>query len=227
MSRPTPLHRLSDRRQGFTIIELMIATMVFAVVLLLVTSGILQVTRVYYKGVTESTTQNTARGIIDDISQAIQFSGGDVTGTPPPVASSDQMFCINNNQVSYRLGWQVKNDPTASDQTWHGIVMRSGVSGCQSQAAQPLTSEGLLSNSRDLMGQRMRLSNLVVEDLGNNQFRITVRVAYGDSDLLYSPSAPSDSAGATRSDAVCRPVRAGTQFCAVSELSTVVIKRVE
>lgn len=219
--------RLRRPTAGFTILELMIATMVFAVVLLLVTVGILQVARVYYKGVTEANTQNTARAIIDEISQAIQFSGGSVGATPAnPIAGTDYAFCINNVQVSYRLGSQVKNNPSGSDQSWHAIVSRIA-SGCTGVAAQTLGNQTLQSGSRDLMGQNMRLANLDIDSLGDNRYRILVRVVFGDSDVLYSPSAPSDSAGATRPDATCQPVRAGTQFCAVSELSTIVVKRVQ
>lgn len=212
---------------GFTILELMIATMVFAVVLLLVTVGILQVTRVYYKGVTEANTQNTARTIMDEIAQAIQFSGGSVgTTVTSPVAGTDYAFCINNTQISFKLGSQVRNNPSASDQSWHAIVSRV-VSGCSGLGAQTLGNQTLLSGSRELMGQNMRLANLDVDSLGDNRYRIVVRVVYGDSDVLFSPSAPSDTAGATRPDAACRPVKAGTQFCAASELSTIVVKRVE
>ena len=212
---------------GFTILELLIATMVFAVVLLLITVGILQIARVYYKGITEANTQSTARTIMDEIAQAIQFSGGTVGATATsPVSGTDYAFCINNTQVSYKLGSQVKNNPSASDQSWHAIVSRI-VSGCTGLGAQTLGNQSLLSGSRELMGENMRLANLDVDSLGNNRYRIVVRVVYGDSDLLYSPSAPTDSAGATRADAACRAIRAGTQFCAVSELSTTVVKRVE
>lgn len=214
------------RDRGFTIIELMVATMVFSVVLLLVTAGILQITRVYYKGVTESSTQNTARSIIDSISQAIQFSGGEVTETTAgPAAGTDYAFCVSNNQFSYRLGHQVKNNPGAADETWHAIVASTVSGSCNSATPQTLSNQTV--TGRDLMGKDMRLANLVVDNIGPSQYRIVVRVVYGDSDLLYSPSAPSDAAGATKPDAACKPVRAGTQFCAVSELSTVVVKRVQ
>ena len=215
-----------ERTRGFTIIELMIATMIFSVVLLLVTSGILQVARVYYKGLTEANTQTTARGIIDNISQSIQFSGGPVSETVGTSPGTDYAFCINNNQFTYRLGRQVRNNPTASDQTWHAIVVRTITGSCSTTAAQVLSSQ-TVTGGRDLMGQDMRLANLVVDDIGSNRFRITVRVVYGDSELLFSPSAPGDTTGYGRADAVCRPERASTQFCAVSELSTVVVKRVQ
>ena len=214
----TKIFSAFGRSRGFTIMELMIATLVFSVVLLLVTAGILQIARVYIKGVTESNTQNTARSIMDTISQAIQFSGGDVTETAAsPVAGTDYAFCIGNQQFSYRLGWQAENghNPT-TNQTWHALVQTSA-SGCSSSsAAQNLSNQSV--NGRDLIGPHMRLSKLVVDNIDSNLYKVQVKVVYGDNDLLNNPTAGNTS---------CRGVQAGTQFCSVSELSTIVVKRVE
>lgn len=203
--------------KGFTIVELLVATLVFAVVLLLVTAGILQIARVYYKGVTEANTQNTARSIMDTISQAIQFSGGDVTDTvDSPSPNTNLAFCVGGQQFSYRPGWQVENgyDP-AKNQAWHGLVQYA-VSGCSGENPQDLINKAV--NGRDLLGQHMRLSNLVVDNVGPNQYKVLVRVVYGDNDLLDNPTATNAS---------CKSIQAGTQFCSVSELSTIVVKRVE
>jgi prepilin-type N-terminal cleavage/methylation domain-containing protein len=212
-----------SHQHGFTILELMIATMVFAVVLLLVTAGILQIARVYYKGVTETSTQNTARQIIDTVSQAIQFSGGDVTETADtPTPDTNYAFCVGNSQFSYRLGWQVDNthDPSVN-KTWHGLVERSAADCTPQNLTDPTVS------GRELLRRHMRLADLSVKNVGENLYQVRVRVVYGDNDLLYSPAAPNDPTGATKPDAACRAERAGTQFCAVSALSTIVVKRVE
>jgi len=221
------LIRGAQRQSGFTIAEIMIATLVFSVVLLLVTVGILQISRVYFKGITESNTQSTARNIIDTVSQAIQFSGGNVTTTPAsPTSGTDYNVCIGNQQFSYRLGWEVHESPVvAQSESWHGMVQRI-VAGCASSSTpQTLTNQTVVG--RELVSQHMRLSNFSIQDLGSNQYKVTVRVVYGDDDLLYSPAAPTASDGPRRTDAKCKQVQAGTQFCAVSELSTVVVKRVE
>lgn len=203
------------RDRGFTIIELLVATMVFAVVLLVVSSGILQITRVYYKGVTESNTQNTARSIMDVISQSIQFGGGDVIGTASaPAPSTDYAFCVGNQQFSYRLGWQSedKAEDIPNNQLRHVLVQRSA-SDCNPQ---DLSSQSIVG--RDLVGTHMRLANLVVQNVGPNLYRVQVRVVYGDNDLLFNPTATNAS---------CKGQQAGTQFCATAELSTIVVKRVE
>lgn len=212
--------RFNSRRhsRGFTIIELLIATVVFSVVLLVVTGGILQIARVYYKGVTEAATQNTARGVIDTVAQAIQFSGGDVTPSAgSPVAGTNYAFCVGDQQFSYRPGWQVENNPNAGkNQTWHALV-QTNVGQCSSSTTiQPMQNQAI--SGRDLIGPHMRLSKMIVEPAGGNAWRVTVRIVYGDDDLLNN---------ATAADASCKGVRAGTQFCSVAELSTVVVKRVE
>jgi prepilin-type N-terminal cleavage/methylation domain-containing protein len=201
-------------QSGFTIVELLVATLVFSVVLLLVTVGILQITRVYFKGLTESNTQNTARSIIDTVSQTIQFSGGDVMPTPTtPNPGTDYATCVGNQLFSYRLGWQVEDNPDASkSQAWHGLVHTS------SAACNALTLTNQTVSGRDLMGRHMRLAKFVVEGAGTNQYRVQVRVVYGDDDLLDDPNGPTAS---------CKNITAGTQFCAVSDLTTVVIKRVQ
>ena len=62
------------KNSGFTIIELMIATSVFAVVLVVAASGILAIGMLYYKGVTSSRTQEAARSISNTIANTIQFT---------------------------------------------------------------------------------------------------------------------------------------------------------
>lgn len=214
MSRP----KLANAK-GFTVIELMVATAVFAVVLVLVTAGILQVSRLYYKGVNQANTQSVVRSVTDVIAQTIQFGGGTVTPTTPGAAtpSAPKVLCVGNQRFTYALGWQVVDSaPNSSKhQSYHGLV-QDNFSGCSATSAQPLDVQGVLG--RELLSPNMRLSKLNVTDLGGNLFRIEVRVIYADDDLLQDPSNPLTS---------CINQRAGTQFCTISELSTVVTKRVQ
>lgn len=209
---------------GFTIIELLVATLVFSVVLVLITIGVLQFNKQYYKGVTESNTQSTARALMQDISQAIQFSGDNVT-SPIGSTGSEKAFCIGNQRYSYLPGWQlVDGTPdTAKHQTNHA-VMRDTPGNCGGLSAQDFS--GSVSGD-ELLGPHMRIAKLEVKQVTGNSslYSIDVRVVYGDDDLLYSPS--GDGAGPAASDANCHYGFAGTQFCAVSELSTVVQKRIQ
>lgn len=198
-------------QKGFTIIELLIATLVFSSVLLLITFGIIQITRTYYKGVTSTKTQQTARAVIDEISQSIQFAGGTVTPSPAPAPSSSQVFCLNTKRYSYILGRKL------TDGSNHVLV--ADTPPCTSSStAQDMNSASLTPDSRELLAPNMRLSKLDVIEVDPNLWQITVKVVYGEDDLLNDPAQPN---------ANCKNISVGGQFCAVSELSTVVQKRLD
>lgn len=194
----------------------MIATTVFSMVLLLCTYGLLQISRVYHKGVTESRVQDALRTITDDISRAIQFNSGSVTPTP----DSDQItpgeefvFCVGDQRYSVVTDRQLVdgNPDIAQSQVRHVLVVDT-VAGCNGGTT-PQDPMSTSINGRELLSPNMRLSKFEVLDQGNNLYEINARVIYGDDDLLND----------TRTS--CTNVRAGTQFCAVGELNTVVQKR--
>jgi competence protein ComGC len=216
------LKRDTHRAAGFTIIEILVATLVFSLVLLLIAVGVMQFNHAYYSGITQTETQNTARNILEQISQDIQFSGDQVTS---PIANSgrgtdpEDGICVGSDRYSYRLGWELVNSgPDAlRHQTLHAVVKDSpGL--CSGMSAQNFRVR-LTADSTELLGQYMRLSKLSVTPLGgsSNLYSIDVRVVYGDDDLLTTP--------VTASNAACK-VASGNQFCAVSELSTVVQQRI-
>ncbi len=238
--------RMAAKSQdGFTIVELMIATAVFATVLLLCTFGLLQVGRVYYKGITSSRTQEVARTLMEDIAQAIQFSGGQIVptaiqqapGATPVRIQPEGRFriCIGDKRYSVATDTQVvTGDPdTSNNQAYHAVIKDTWPS-CGSD---PNTIGKLSATSpgdavlvetpdrteRELIAANMRVAAFDVirlyEDTGEavntNLYQINVTVVSGENDLL----APSHQ--------TCGPFRAGTQFCAVSRLSTIVQKRVQ
>ena len=198
---------------GFTIVELMMATLVFSVILLLVTLGVLQVNRVYYKGVTEANTQSVARSIIDTISQAIQFDGGTVSPlptNPAPTPGSMYYVCVNSQQFVYWPGYQLVSGVPGAGQTNKAFIQRT-VSGSCPAPTPPVTG-------RELLSPNMRISNLQVSQIGtSNLYKVEVRVVYGDQGVLNSP---------TSTTASCKGIQAGNQFCSVTDLTTVVEKRV-
>ena len=222
IKKPRPL--LSE---GFTIVELMVATLVFSVVLLLVTFGVLQVTRTYYKGLTEIDNQTTARNIVDSISRAIQF-GGNVQQVVATNPGDIGVICVGNQQFSYRLGWEVTDSTpvTTNHETPHALYVTDSVANCTGNI--PNLAITTLSGGKELVGSRMRLAKLSVMPVAGNTslYKVTVKVVYGDDDLLLSPT-DNTTAGPTMPDIKCQNFQAGTQFCAVSELTAVVEKRVK
>lgn len=226
MNKQRYTHQLHNDKRGFTVIELMIATGVFAVVLLTVTMAVLQMSRIYYRGVTTTNTQNTARQIMDTLSQAVQFSGDTIVPTAPAGTSqptgTDLAFCIGNKKYSYVLGRALHDGPRddSNKRMPHVLVEDRSSADCVGGSPTPynMASQAALTGSttRELMAPNMRLTDLRVFREGD-LYRITVRVASGDSDVLTNPDA---------ADAKCKGERLSIQYCAVTELSTVVTKRI-
>jgi prepilin-type N-terminal cleavage/methylation domain-containing protein len=211
------MRRLSSQ-QGFTIIELMIATTVFSLVLLLCATGLIQIGRAYSKGITTSKTQSTARGVIDEISRAIQFSGGTIATTPSSrTDGAPYVFCIGDKRYTVVADRQLKDAPQDTSQL-KNVLVSDDLPGC-SASSPPLAitdssfNIANVSGAKELLAQNMRIARLEINAKPGNLYEIILRVVYGDDDLL-------DTAHDN-----CSGARAGTQFCAVSELSTTVQKR--
>lgn len=211
-----------EQAEGFTIVELMMSTLVFSVILLLVTIGVIQVNRVYYKGVTEANTQNVARNIIDTMSQAIQFNGGTVGPIPTPsapAAGSQQYVCIGNQQFVYTPGYQLVNGSPGVHQTNQALVQRTVTGACTAPSG-PVVG-------RELLSPNMRLSyfNVSAVGSGSDLYNVEVRVTYGDDTVLNNPTSTVNTP--STAIAKCKGIEAGNHFCSVTDLSTVVKKRVK
>lgn len=208
------LHRkVAGKEFGFTIVELLIATLVFSMVLLIITTGILQVTNTFFKGDNDSSTQQVATNVLNTIAQAVQFNGGVVDQN-----TTANTLCIGNEQFSYWLGAELEPTVVAGqDQVKEALVENS------------VNCDGARSSvGRELLADNMRLSNLTVTCLssealcdstttGGALYQITVRVVYGSSGLL-SPSP-------TATNANCNGALEGEEFCSVSAVSTIVSER--
>ncbi len=209
--------RRSNSR-GFTVVELMIATAVFGLVLLVIATGILQLTRLYYKGLTNTKVQSTTRTLVDTIAQSIQFSGANVTATDPAAVagSATWTFCIGNQQYAYKLGQQLVDSSPGANQSLHALTVRD-LAGCTS--ASPAPSMGVGAPGRELLAPGMRLAQLEVTAAGNSYYYVRAKVIFGDEDLINGPLTPG---------AQCKNnQRVGTQFCAVSDIAAGITKRVE
>ena len=187
--------------KGFTILELLISTTVFSVILLLCTFGLVQVGRNYYRGATITRTQNVARSVMSTLTQSIQFSGSDATGTlpavgtlaaPPPVSGA---FCIGSLGYTYKLNTQVDNNG--------GYALKT--SKCINGTPDP-------TKQTELLGKGMSLRTFTIVKSGD-YYTITLLIANADPDLLNA-------------DGLCKG-GAGSQFCATSSLKTTVHRRLK
>lgn len=206
-----------NNSKGFTLIEMLVATAVFSVVLMVCGIALLQISRTFYKGVTITNTQEVARLVIDEISGSVSFSAGDIQ---PLVANSgSEGYCVGNLRYSFKPGQML-----ADDNTQHAFVvdrlddLPTPLLCSSSVQALDLSAGALPNNPRELLSPRMRVSKFSIINQGNRLYSISLKLATGDDDLLSNP---------TLATAQCSGFMSGSQFCSVVELTTVVQKRLQ
>ena len=207
------LHK--NQSEGFTIIELMIAITIFSVVLLAAGATLTQISRLYYKGVITNKTQNISRSLIDEISQNLQFSSGVVNSA---TNGQTQSVCIGSTRYTFVLNKQIKQgDSRTLHALWRDKI--SGVGSCGDNQPNLSDENPVGDEGKELLETGMRLKSLSVTDTGRNEiYSITVGVMHGDDDLINftSPGSPKD----------CKGDITGSQWCALSELTTQIYSRV-
>lgn len=225
---------------GFTVIELLIATSIFSVVLLVALNGFFQIGKLYYKGVATSQTQAITQKVMEDMNSGLQFASGVVSPTDIRNNSEGKAMkyiCLGNARYTYVLGHQV--NPSTDDRTDKFGLLRDYLpgSGCSS----PFGSGGGFNSPTELLGSKMRLSKLCllnttgtdVNTSGSNcspvgvcantasapclknLWLINLKVAYGDDDILTNPSSQ---------DPTCNSALSNSQYCSVANLQTVINK---
>jgi prepilin-type N-terminal cleavage/methylation domain-containing protein len=216
----------TEHQSGFTIVELMIATVVSAIILLVITFGILHFTSDYYHGINSSTTQSTTQNAIDVVTQAIQFNASGTVATD----GSQGIFCAGTQVFLYTMGKTLSGSPSSTN--WGLYQLNNPSSNC--------VTPGTTTGGTELLGSNMRLTNLSLSQIGTtNVWQLELRVANGDPDLLCRPSIAgaakgSCNAGATNyatsdvitgSDVRCK-IQIGSQFCSISDLTTAIGQRI-
>ena len=230
MRQPGVSHRRDQT--GFTVIELLIATVMFTAVLMLVTTGIIHFSNQYYRAVNANATQNAARTISEEVTQSVQISGGSIVPGPTAESTDLRTLCVNTKKYWYRLG--VPYADGASTAANPGLYVAqwdsSSDTGCEN------ASTSFPTDGRQMLQEGMRLTQFQASLVGEGDvINVDLRVVYGDNDLLCSPAERNCGTGfdadnitiAKRgSDIRCRST-AGSQFCAVSSINATVATRVD
>lgn len=216
---------------GFTIVELMIATIIFSIILLGATAAIIQVGRMYYKGVIVAQTQETSRRVMDSISRPIQFAGTTPREVPPTSIGGIQTgaLCIDDQRYTYGINAQVNDTvpngsySAANHRARHALwqdTLSSANSACTAlNLTQASPSDGNTkagTTGKEVLAQNMRLARFTVSASGNI-WSIDAMVIYGDDDLLLPDG--NNPTG-------CGSLAQSAQWCAVSSLNTQVYKRI-
>ncbi len=215
----------SIKQEGFTILELMIATVIFSLVLMMTLAGIIQITKMYFQGTTQIKTQEVARSIVDEISESIRFSKELVTLPTPIVGPKIEYddgagtvnldtgyICVGTRRYTYAIDRQLKESPkaTPTKEKRHVLWVDRPTGGCND--VEDLTLD--LTDGKELLSENMRLTRFSVVDNGSS-YTIDVSVVYGDDDLLEYTDDP----------VTCKSAFTGSEFCGVSNLSVTVVRR--
>lgn len=203
-------HRDTRQEGGFTVVELLISTAVFSMVLLLCATAIVQIGRMFYKGVTINRIQDTARLVIDDISQSVQFGENTTPFYESTSSGTTQIKCFGRIRYSYNTTGAMGNAGNTHI-LWKDRLGANQLCG----TAPPLLTNTVPSvGGQELLGTSMRFPVFNVSQIGNI-YLITIRVAYGETNDLFVDNTYSQ----------CIRQDSGGQFCAISDFTTSVLKR--
>ncbi len=195
----------NNKSAGFTIVELMIATLVFSVILVAITVAVIQFSKAYYKGVHESATQNAARNIADAVSNAVKYS-------PSRAASVDYMESDDRSAVcagGYVFVYKLHEKYTKDDAAATGMYMQpQGKDGC---SVAPKSEK-----SQQLLGNNMRLTDFSLTEVADGMNTLKVSVIYGDDELIVDPGSENSRCTTDR----------GNEYCAMSKLEATIGRRI-
>ena len=214
------MKRVSSR--GFTIVEMMIATAVFAVILLIITAGVMAFSKQYMRGQTSSNLQFTARQVSAQVGQDIQFGNG-VDAAGPTQVITDlkyQVGCyrIGSNMYLYQIGSLVEGGNHAL------ILVPNKSTSCSSVILGATTLKDALAaggGAREMLSQGQRLLNFTIST-GSPTHSVAIGLASGANDLFNPEITPTTTAWASLK---CK-AGAGQEYCAVITLRTVAVERV-
>ncbi|HUY53302.1 MAG TPA: prepilin-type N-terminal cleavage/methylation domain-containing protein [Candidatus Dormibacteraeota bacterium] len=212
-------------QNGFTIIELLIATSVFTAVLFIVTYGVIQISKTYTNGFIRSQTQNIAVSLSDNITRDIEFSS--TTSFPNPPEQSVQVtkpgyqpvtyyyFCTTQNEYFYIPGGSLYKIPIASLQSIlasqncyspQQFINNTAISG---DIQSLISSSNVEILNHTVYDNQSMLSNV---SSSNGLYSVSIEVLYGNqSNLIQNDN---------KSQWICRPTVLIGPFCAIYNFST-------
>jgi prepilin-type N-terminal cleavage/methylation domain-containing protein len=241
--------KITLNQKAFTIVELMIATAILSVILILVTAMMIGIGNLYYKGSSQAEIQDNIRSITDTIAQDLQLNGSSLL-TDPHVNSGDpRSYCIGTTRYTYVLGQEITSASPAPTYQSNHVLWRDTVDAgtCPEMPAANFnsltlnTSDPNGTDGTELIGPNSMLTNFSITGngaAGGSPFTVMISEAYGSNDLLCDAGTHGDCASPIDSTLVWDPTApagppynvlckgySGEQFCATDTLTTTVSER--
>lgn len=213
------MKKLGNR--GFTIIELVIATLVFTTVLIICMEAITRITNVYIKNTSVSKANEFAESFVLDITQQIKFGSVPLYFVPPLAGGNVAYLCLADS--SYKITFAVADIDTATPSK--PILKIPSASGCSGYNLDSSYASGV-----NIAPSRMRILKFKFNPVpGTAIYEIGIRASLGPADLLKTSAKPNGlmvgDPVSDFADATCRSLVLGSSFCAIVELNTSASKR--
>lgn len=215
------MKRIVHKQDGFTIVELLIATAILSVILTLVSVSMIGIGNLYYKQLNQARIQNSLRNAISDISENLQLStASGVLVSNGNVNDPVYSYCVGTVRYTFvtnrKLGTDNSTDVTIADDKrktpfvlWKDQI---AVSTCYAPKNSLTTPSGIANSGSEMMPSNVRLTSFRVT--GTSPYNIRMSAAYGDLDTLNLSSFDTTCKGGP-----------GQQFCATAREQTSVAKR--
>lgn len=222
---------LKKDKKGFTLVELLLAMAVFSFVLTICLAAFIQINRLYYRGISISKSQETARNLVTELTGRIQ--AGTVSFPSRPLQPIDfpdatrhhqAYFCIGDVVYYYKLAVRATDIPaavaSAPQQGGRHILTRWTAPNFCTTAEPPTVNDFRVgARAVELVDDNTSLHHFTVTGS-----RIEMTIAYGSPDLIDPASLGPVGSNGDSPDIRCNGGRDVT-FCGISQLETEVVTR--
>jgi prepilin-type N-terminal cleavage/methylation domain-containing protein len=229
----------SQDQQGFTIVELMIATAIFGVMLVLIITSINSYTSDYYKANINSAAQATVQSISANVEGTIKNTSQVTSGTN----AYANYYCTDNEEYLYNIGSENPTETASLSMPYALYEFPIPNGQCYPTPQSSTAGKAAYTEGSSLLGSYYRLLNFsVVQVSTTSEWLINIKLAYtsggvntaGD-DLLCVPgdsyNGPDGCSPASNftnfsepgvTNAICKLNVEARQFCDVAELQSTV-----
>lgn len=220
-----------SKQAGFTLVELLIATSVLSVLLVMATVIMISIGNLYYKGVNQSRIQNNVRSLSDEVSERLQTSNGARPAAADPAQPGVIAYCIGDTRYTAVIGKQIGK---GSDQSRHVLWRDKNNTPSSCTGSLPtMANDTPSSGGAELIAPGARLTKFSIQ--GTSPYEVNIEVVYGEDEVLCNANVAGDCNETTKSTHLgdsgaqirCKGSKDTSRFCATAALNTLVTRRLK
>ena len=185
---------IRSNQNGLTILEVMLATTIFAMIMIICFYVIALVAKTYIKGVTETRVQATAQVIVNTIGDSIKSTGAElvplnVSPHDPSKYGGWRGYCIAGVIYSFKPGFQLvekswlpATPPTPNNKSDQLLIRHQAGGDCRNADPEPdpITATTIDNANQELMHPGMRLIEFEISnDIDPYLYKISIKVVNG------------------------------------------------